>query len=180
MNASHLALALVLVSLPATRPAIADGRRCGDFQFSCEAPVHWAPRHVPTDREFAITSEDGRTTLLLTRDALAVQLSDRTLHTVQRELRRQESEREDNAFGDILRAAVVAGVRRMLDHSAECEIRDLDDVDYRDGTLVLVANGGVRAMRHLSVDDRPVLAGFSEHSARAFVREFRLRKDQLR
>jgi len=28
--------------------------------------------------------------------------------------------------------------------------------------------------------DTGVLAGFSEHSARAFVREFRLRKDQLR
>ena len=178
MKATSLAFALVLVSLAASRPTFAHERHEVSFpRFSCrDSQVGWAARHPSTDRDFAITTEDGKVTLLLTRDVVALQLSDRTLHRVDRKLHREESEREDGVLGDVVKATVLACVRRLLDHSAECAIRDIDRVEYRDGRLAFITADGRRVMRGVEVDDRDVMGCFSERDARAFADEFRRAK----
>ena len=69
--------------------------------------------------------------------------------------------------------ARLAGVRVLLKHSAECSIRDLRDVDYRDGGLVFVASDGDRVFAQLEENKGDLLGSFPENQARAFVREFR-------
>lgn len=146
----------------------------------CEKPVRWAQRHDAGEARIIITSRDGDAALLLTDDVVAMQLSDRTLHKIRRELKHDHDEDEDNAFAQAIRSAVVAGVSSMLDHSAECPIRDLKDVDYRQGRLIFTTQSGRRIYDNVEVDDEDVMRAFSESDARAFVREFRRAKAQSR
>jgi hypothetical protein len=77
-------------------------------------------------------------------------------------------------------AVVLSGVRTLLDHSAECSVRDLRDVEYRGGRLVITTESGDRLFDGLDVDDEDVLEGFSDRDAHAFVREFQQVKHRLR
>ena len=140
---------------------------------SCSPPVRWAARHDVGDARLAITTEDRDATLLLTDEVVAVQLSDRALHRVQRKLQQQLDEDDDNALAQSIKAVVFAGVRTLLDHSAECRIRDLRDASYEDGRLVFTTESGKCVFADLDVNDGDVMQGFKERDARAFVEEFR-------
>lgn len=164
-----------LPGLPGAPVAAASGLSC------CEQPLRWAPRHDTDEARLAITTEDGDVTLVLTSKVVAFQLSDRTFHKVDRELHQKRDEAEDdNPLAEAFVAAVLGGVRAMLDHSAECRIRDLRSVDYRDGELVFVTEDGERVFEDMEINDTEVAGGFSPEDARAFVREFRRLKNRDR
>ena len=170
-------LVLALLALGAAEPALPHGSTAaatgGDF--SCDPPARWAPRHDAEEARLAITTEDGDVTLILTRRVVALQLSDRTFHRVNRELRHKEREDddEDNPIADAIRTAILSSVRALLDHSAECSIRDVSDVQYRHGELVFTTEGGERLFGHVVLNDSNVMESFSDSDARTFVREFR-------
>jgi len=145
----------------------------------CESPARWADRQDPRDARLAIVTEDDDAMLVLTDEVVAVQLSDRVLRKVRRELRREEDADDDNVLAHAIKAVVLNGVRALLDHSAECSIRDLRDVEYRHGRLVFTTTAGKPVFEDMNVDDEDVMRGFSESSARAFVREFHRVKDRL-
>ena len=172
-----LAAALIASSLLIASSASAcdHGDRSGSLNVGSgiEAPVRWAPRHDTHLARYVVTSRDGKVDLLLTPTAVAFQLSDRKMNSIERELRDEQNEDADNSFGDAIKAAVLAGVRVLLKHSAECPVRDIRDVDYRDGELVFVTPDGDRVFDGLEVNDGEVLGSFPEREARAFVREFR-------
>ncbi len=175
-----LALVLALSLLPAAR---ADAHRhdCGGVCFGNGAGVtHIAPRHEAGESRIAITTEDGAAVLLLTGDVMAVQLSDRTLHKVDRKLRAKEEDGEGGPIGMAIKSAVISSVRSILNHSAECPISRLRDVEYEDGRLVVTTNRGRHVFEHLDVNDHDLMSGFSERDARAFVREFRTIKAENR
>ena len=146
----------------------------------CDAPVRWAQRHDTRGTRIAITSADGDALLLLTDDVVAMQLSERTFHKIKRELRHGGDDAEDNPFAQAIKTAVMASVSSLLNHSAECPIRDLKDVDYRQGRLVFTSEDGGRVFDHVNVNDEDVMRTFSEDDARLFVREFRRAKSRTR
>src|SRR5258705_9043947 len=167
-------LTLLGLALLPTPGALARGNDLCRLQTSCcEKPVRWAERHDSNGARVAITSRDGDAALLLTDEVVAMQLSDRTLDRIKRELRHDRDDDEDNAIAQAIKSAVVAGVSSLLDHSAECPIRDLKDVEYREGRLVFTAQNGGRVYNSVHVNDEDVMSGFSESDARLFVREFR-------
>jgi hypothetical protein len=173
-----LLLAALLTSTLTGPPAHASVR-FGDG-FDCGEPLRWADRHDVRDARIAITTEDGKVTLLLTRHLLAMQLSERTMHKVESELHRKQHahDEDDNVLADALRTAVIGAVRALLDHSAECPVSEIRDVRYEGGRLVIVARKGDRLFDRLDVDDRDVLECFDARDAQDFVREFRrLRAD---
>ncbi len=164
-------LGLTLVSAPAAR---AGSHELCRFESSCcDRPARWAERYDERDARVAITNREGQVTLLLTRDVVAMQLSDRTLRHIRRELRHDHGEDDDNAFAQAIKAAVAASLGSILNHSAECPIRDLKDVDYRDGRLVFITNDGRSIFESVEIDDEDALRGFSASDARLFVKEFR-------
>ena len=179
-----LVLALLVSSLLAAAPALARDRDdcSGSFDIGSgvEQPARWAPRHDSRLARLVITSRDGKVDLLLMPTSVAFQLSDRKMNHIERELRDQENEDEDNPLGDAIKTAVFAGVRVLLKHSADCPVRELRDVDYRDGELVFVTRDGERLFEHLEVSDHDLVAAFPEREARAFVREFRRLKATYR
>ena len=170
-----LPLILVLLTLAPVQPSQAHGRHRGCLLNSscCDSPARWAARHDPGDARLAIDTREGEATLLLTGDVVAVQLSDRTLHKVERKFRDERAEDDDNPLAAAIKTAVYTGVLSLLDHSAECRIRDIRDVDYRNGRLEFTTEGGRPLFSHMEVDDEDMLASFSERDAQAFVREFR-------
>jgi hypothetical protein len=157
--------------------------RCTHFTASsldCEAPARWSARHDARDARLAITTEADNATLVLTDRVVAVQLSNRIMHKVNRKLRNEQRDDEDNFLAQTIKTAVLGSVQNLLDHSAECSIRNLSDVDYRHGRLVFITENGGQVFENMNIDDANVMRGFSESDARAFVREFRRLKNQER
>jgi hypothetical protein len=109
--------------------------------------------------------------LVLTRRIVAVQLSDRMMHKIDRELRLKEDE-DDGVLAEAIKSAVIGSVRAILDHSLQCPLDELRDAEYRHGRLVLTTQEGKRLFAHIDVEDRNVMESFSEGNAQAFVREF--------
>ena len=184
MKATPLALALAVLVLPLLPDGAHACKKHRDHATistgCCEAPAYWSDRHDPDDARLAITTRNRGATLLLTDEVVAVQLSDRAFHRVQRKLRAERGEDEDNVLARAIRTAVMSSVAAVLDHSAECEITDIRDVQYRQGQLVFVTEEGDRLFENMDVDDENVMAGFSERDARAFVQEFRRLKSRER
>ena len=157
------------------------GKGCPGFSIGGSDPnTRWADRCATRDADFVITTEDGAVSLLLVDGVVAMQLSDRSMKKVHRELKDEQNEAEDNAFARAIKSAVLNGVRSLLDHSLECRVRDLRSVSYRNDRLVFVTNDGDRIFEKIEVDDRDALASFSPEDARAFVAEFRRAKNRQR
>ncbi len=139
-----------------------------------DSPARIAPRHVSDAARIAIRTEDGDAELLVTSRVVAVQLSDRGLARVRRQLEpaRENSQAQDNPLG-WFEGAVLAAVGSFLDHSAECPLADVRDARYEDGRIVIETNRGQRLFEHIDVDSRDVMSSFAEKDARKFVREVR-------
>lgn len=173
--------ALLFTALLAAGPAAAgEGAQIRLDSSCCDPPTRWAPRHEPDERRFAITTQSGKATLLLTDSVLALQLSDRTMHRIDRELRQKQRDHRDEPLADLLEGAVIGGVRRLLDHSAECPIADIANVRYIDGRLRIEARDGSDLFDKLEMNDERVMRSFSERDALAFEREFRAAKARMR
>ena len=149
---------------------------------SCEVrePIEWGARHDLARARFAMLTEDRAVALVLTRDLVAVQLSDRTFRELDREIANEKHDEDDGVIANAIKGAVLGGVRALLDHSMECPIEDLRDARYRDGRLILITEDGDRIFEDLNINDHEVPEGFSEHDALAFVREFRRAKERGR
>jgi hypothetical protein len=164
---------LACLALPALTFAGSHDAKPTIHSTCCDEPARWAARHDSRDARLAITTEDGAATLLLTSEVAAVQLSDRMMRDTRRKLKAEKDGDEDNVLERAIKTAVIGGVRALLDHSAECPVRELKSVDYRDERLIFTALDGKRVFDDIDVNDRDVMTGFSERDAKAFVREFR-------
>jgi hypothetical protein len=153
---------------------------CRSHAWGCDSPARLAPRHDIRDAAVAITTEDGTATLLLTRDVVALQLSDHTFKRIMRSLRDKEYDDDDIAFAAVIKHAVISTVRSALDQSAECPIREIRTVSYRDGRLEFLTMNGRYVFGSTRIDgDEDTLSGFTEHDAIEFVREFQHVKDGI-
>jgi hypothetical protein len=117
---------------------------------------------------------------VLTDEVAAVQLSDRVMRKVRRELRSERNSDDDHAIARAIKVAVLSTVSNLLDHSAECPVRELRDVEYRHGRLIFVTEDGERLFENMNVNDDEVMSGFTESDARAYVRAFRRLKAERR
>jgi hypothetical protein len=174
------ALFLFLAVLFPAGVSLAHGHGRHGMSFGdCEVapPATWGPRHEAGRARYVMATRDGAVELLLTPRRVALQLSDRTMREIDREMDR-ELEDEDGVLADAIKSAVIGGVRAMLRHSLECPMDELRDARYRDGRLELVTVDGERVFEDIEIDDRDLLESFRAQDARAFVEEFqRLKRD---
>jgi hypothetical protein len=169
---------LLAALIPAAASAHPRHPGCAGIQVDrVEWPVTWGAHHDLAHARFAILTEDHAAVLVLTRDRVAVQLSDQVLHEVDREIAREQDRDEDDALGGAIKGAVLGGVRALVNQSLDCPIEELRDVRCRDGRLILITEDGDRIFEDLNVNGHDVLVGFSERDAQTFVREFRRAKE---
>ena len=133
-------------------------------------------RHSARDARIAITTNNDAASFVLTRNVVALQLTERTLRQVDREMERDARNDSDGVFASMIVSAVRGTVGNMLRRSLEVEIDDLRTVDYRGGRLVFITEDGDRIFENVEIDDTDVTASFSAADAQAFVREFRALK----
>ncbi len=138
------------------------------------------PRRHLRDARAAIATRDGMVALLLTRDAVAMQLTDRGLRDIGRDMDGDMEEEEEGFLAGIIQAAVRSSVTTMLKRSVEYPVSEIRDVSHRDGRLVFTSEDGERVFDSVKVNDTDVMTSFSDADARAFVREFRRLKAATR
>jgi hypothetical protein len=174
MKSARTILALAALACFTAPAAQAGGRSCdGSIHIDCDDPIRFTDRQVD-DARFAITTHNRKVQLVLTDRVVAMQLSDHVLHKIDRKMRQEnEDADDDNALGHAIKTAVFSGVRELLDHSAACDIRDIRRADYRDGEIVLVARNGRHLFAKNDFDDENVMSDFSASDAREFVRQLR-------
>lgn len=168
---------LIVVALTVLPASLAlahehEWKSCSADFTCCSAPAHWRARHDTRDARLAINTVGGEATLLITDDVVAVQLSDQTMKRVRHELDAKLDGDDENALAQSIKAVVISSVRALLNHSAECRIRDLNDVEIEDGRLVFLSRHNEHVFTNLDLNDDDVMSGFSERDAEAFVREF--------
>lgn len=175
-----LLLMIALVAATPSSPGVALGFDSPSISTSCcDPPVRWMPRHDSRDARKAITTESGEAMVVLTDRVVAIQLSDRTIHKMKREFRKERQE-DDNVIASAIKNAVMSTVETFLDRSAEVSVRDLKDVSYRDGRLVFTTEKDGEIFQKIDVNDEPMMRRFSDVDARAFVQEFRRVKAKTR
>ena len=181
MKAAAALLLLPLLAVPARAVEAQDhGTRISvSTGADDDSPGRIAPRRHPRDARSAIATRDGKVALLLTHDAVALQLTDRGLRDVGRDMD-EDMDEEEGFLAGIIQAAVRSSVTTMLKRSVEYPVSELRDVEYRGGRLVFTGEDGERVFENVTVNDTDVMESFSDADARAFVREFRRLKAAAR
>lgn len=127
------------------------------------------PRHDVHDARLVITTRDGSTSLLLTNETVAVQLSDRALTGVKT---------KDDA--NFLEELIVSGVRLAIQKSVEYPIANIRSAEIREGVLVLTNDQNKPVFDAMKVNGTDVLRSFSSADAARFVNAFRAAKAKKR
>lgn len=176
--------ALTLASAPAT--AVAQDRHHSHANVEInddadDSPARPGPRHDPRDARMAISTRGDEVSLILTDEVVAMQLTERTLRDIRRDMDEDEdNDKSDGFFARMVSSAVRGTVHSMLRRSMEVPVRELRSVEYEDGRLVFTTRDGERVFEHVKVNDEEMMDSFSPAEARAFVREFRAVKARHR
>jgi hypothetical protein len=127
------------------------------------------------EAELGITSRNGKVSLLLTRDALTMQLTDRALREIDRDMERdaRNEEENDGSLGRLISSVVRGSVKSALDHGWQYDLEEIQDVRYDDGRLIITDCDGDTVLENVDVDDENAMEGFAPDDARRFVKEFR-------
>ncbi len=174
MKAAAALLLLPLLAAPVAVCAQSNDIRISVSDGETDSPGRVGPRRHAGDARLAIATRDDRVALLLTHEAVVMQLTDRGLRDLRDEMRRDaEEDRESGFFAEMVQTMVRSTVESMLRRSIEYPVSELRDVEYRRGRLVFTGEDGKRVFESVRVNDTEVMENFSDADARAFVREFR-------
>lgn len=127
--------------------------------------AHFGPRVDARDVRLAITTRDGSTSLILTNDTVAVQLTDAAVANI-----------KTHGKGGLFEDLVVSSVRTLLTKSLSYSIADLRDAQIVDGALDITQNDGKPLFTEVKVNGTEVLRNFSTGDAAKFVNAFRAMK----
>jgi hypothetical protein len=178
MKLSTLPLA-ALVALSATAPLAAQHKHehAGPhFRINQDhdGPARPGPRYTPSQAQMYLNTRDDVASLFLTRDVVALQLSERTLRRVSDQV---ESEgNHDGFFARMIVDVVHNTVNNVLRRSLQIPLDELRSADYRDGRLILIDNDGDEVFHDVEIEDRQVMDSFTPRDAQLFVRQFRALK----
>lgn len=119
-------------------------------------------RHVDRDTRLIVTTRGGDAQLMITFDAVAIQLSDAALAKV---------DTKDDA--NFIEELLAAGVRVAVRKSVEYPIANVRSAEVRDGVLTLTTDQGKPLFADVKVNGQNVLRDISAADAAKFVNRFR-------
>lgn len=152
-----LALSAML-ALAVAQSAFAGGISIG--LESKDSRVELASRRNPRSAQLAITSRDGSTVLMLTKDVVAMQLSDAAIAKLE-----AAKEKKDTNF---LEELLLAGVQIAIGKSMEYPLSNLK-ADYRNGELLFTNDKNETIFNEVKVNGVEILKNFSAADATRFV-----------
>jgi hypothetical protein len=174
-------LALSALLLVPAHAALAQGHGIhieinDDDHDSDNSRVRPGPRRDLRDAEFAMTTTNDVASLLLTRRVLALQLTERALDRIGREMDDDHDDGDDGVVGRFVASVVRSSVRGVLRRSIQVPIDEVRSVDYRGGRLVITTEDGDRVFEQVEINDTDVMESFFRRDAEEFVRRFRALK----
>jgi hypothetical protein len=150
------AAAVLLLAAPA---AAQHGDHDSDARIVARQPLRAA--------ESALQTEDGKVALLLVRGALVMQMTDRGLAEIGRDMERDN--REETGFARFVGNIVRSGVRTMLDRGIEVPLSEIREARFERNRLMLVGRDGKELFQNVKVNDTEVMESFDPARARAFA-----------
>lgn len=117
-----------------------------------------------------ITTTDGRVSMSLAHDTIAIRLSDAVMARVNRDL--DAGHADTSGFGGVIERTVKTTVQRALDHQLAIPVAEVEDARYEDGRIVLELEQE-RHRRpdwwHSRTERRSIMKQFAPDDARRFV-----------
>lgn len=163
MKRSVLTIALLLAALPLLAGEKGEKKEGISISFDSDDPhTRLVARHDVKAARLAIPTRRGAAVLLLTSDAVAVQLSDETMRKV-----------ETEADAGFLEELIVSGVRLAIGKSVEYPVARIRSAEIANGVLVLTSEDGKPVFDTIRVDGHNVTHDLDAASAARFLREFR-------
>jgi hypothetical protein len=116
----------------------------------------------------AIETRGGEVALLLIDRHLVMQLTDRGLNKIDRDMA-NDAKKEESGFARFVSGMVRSGVRTLLDRGIEYPLSELREARYERGRLMLIGRDGDEVFKDVQVNDIQVMESFSPAEARAFA-----------
>jgi hypothetical protein len=159
LRSAAVGLALALFAHPATAQHRRDRHDDDNARVVSRQPLHRAAS--------AIQTRNGEVALLLVGDRLVMQLTDRGLGKVDRDI--DDDAKEEGAFARFISGVVRSGVRSLLDHGIEYPLSEIREARFQDGRLVLIDREGDEIFDDVEINDTDVMHSFAPAEARAFA-----------
>jgi len=138
------------------------------LSFNSDDPhAHLGARLDPRNARLTITTRDGSTSLILTNDNVAVQLTDAAIANIKA---------DDNA--GFLEELLASGVRTMMNKSLSFPIAYLRDAEIVNGAIVITQENDKPLFTDVRVNRTEVMHDFAPGDAARFVNAFRAVKGQ--
>ena len=177
---SYLPLLAAALLLAPAHDLAAQGRHGSRVEVS-DHDGRMGPRRTLSQTDFAITTTNHMASLMLVDGKVAMQLTDRALRDIGRDMDQDAREEEDEGFlARTIANAVRNSVGSMLRRSIEYPVSEIESVEYRRGRLVFTTEDGEEIFENVEVNDTELMEAFSPSDAQAFVREFRALKARTR
>lgn len=148
----------------------------GDLRLDANPPVAGAALGTG---DLRIYNRDSSVNLILQGDRILAGLSPQTVERVRREL--ESSTADDTGLGGSIAQIVKRSVAGSIGTHVVYPVRDIREIEYRDGQIVIVRHDGSATRLLGSVKTGETEAGktFRPDDAQRFVEAVRARKRQL-
>ncbi len=138
-------------------------------------------RTVAGEEILRITNNEDEVDLVLTTDAVYMELSAQVLDEIYQELEKEREEKEDGGFASGIKNMVLDGVEQMMQTMVEYDLDEIREIRWDDGEMIFEVEGSSYiSFDAIEVDgDRPVLETFNRRDALEFIAEFYRVKGQI-
>jgi len=121
----------------------------------------------------SISNEDDEVDLVLTSNAVYMQLSASKLAEIKDEFDDERAEDEDNALASTIKNVVLDNVEELLQKRIEYPLGEIESIYWDDGEIVIeVTDENIISFDDIDVDDGNVMESFAKDDALAFIEAF--------
>jgi hypothetical protein len=114
---------------------------------------------------FHILNIKQETALIVRDSTLVMQLTDRGLANIKREIKKEG----ESALGKMMHAALAGAMEEFLDHGMEYQLSDLKEARIEKGVLVLERKNGDLIFDEMEINGEEVLETFAPLDAARFA-----------
>ena len=143
-----------------------------------DSPAHVVDRMSLRDADYAIVTQRGEAALLIEGTDIVIQLTDRGISGITKELDEERHRKENNEgiAGRVIARTVLAAIRgplqALLDHGMAYPVAEIESVEYNNGRLELRDLDGELIFEDVDINGNDIMEDFSVREARAFIRKF--------
>jgi hypothetical protein len=170
MGPSSLLARGLVVLVAAASPVLAQHDGSTHLNMNINLPdsiAHIIPRTTADHAHYAITTRDGKATLMLMDTTIVAQMTDRGLADFKAPMNVDTiSDPTTRMFAKM----ALGALQPLFDHGIAYHLRDLSSATYADGRLQFHRTNGEEVFKDVEIGSGPLMADFAPDEAKAFAR----------